>query len=75
MPFKPRHVGRKCCLPLCILCVELSRFSKQTIIEYENVYQNKYNLSYVKLETKKNFQNVVTFVLVKIDTKFKVQNS
>ena len=33
-----------------------------------------YNLSYIILETKINFQNAVTFVLVKLDTKFKVQN-
>ena len=29
----------------------------------------------VKLETKINFQNAVTFVLVKLDPKFQVQNS
>ena len=34
-----------------------------------------YNLSYIILVTEINFQNAVTFVLVKLDTKFKVQNS
>ena len=39
------------------------------------MYQNIYNLFYIILETEKNFQNDVTFVLVKLDTKVKVQNS
>ena len=30
---------------------------------------------YIILGTEKNFQNAVTFVLVKLDTKFKEQNS
>ena len=30
---------------------------------------------YIMLETKINFQNAVTFVLVKLNTKCKVQNS
>ena len=34
-----------------------------------------YNPSYIKLETNINFQNAVTFVLVKLYTKCKVQNS
>ena len=34
-----------------------------------------YNPSYIILETKINFQTAVTFVLVKLHTKFKVQNS
>ena len=34
-----------------------------------------YNLPYIILETKINIQNAVTFVLVKLDTKFNVQNS
>ena len=34
-----------------------------------------YNSFYIILETKINFQNDVTFVPVKLDTKFKVQNS
>ena len=38
------------------------------------VYQN-INRSYIIPETKINFQNAVTFVLVKLDTKFNVQNS
>ena len=50
----------------------IGTFSEQTII---NVYQNIYNLSYIILETKINFQSAVTFVLVKLNTKFKVQNS
>ena len=33
------------------------------------VYQSKYNPSYIKLETGINFQNAVTIVLVKLDTK------
>ena len=72
MVVKPTHLGRKSCLPLYILCAELSRFLSRRL---ENVYQNIYNLSYIILETKINFQNDVTFVLVKLDTKFKVQNS
>ena len=38
------------------------------------MYQNIYNLSCIILETKINFQNAVAFVLIKLDTKFKVQN-
>ena len=36
--------------------------------EKRTVYNN---MSYIILETKINFQNAVTFVLVKLDTKFK----
>ena len=72
MAFKPNYVSRKGCLSLYVLCAELSRFlSRQS----QNVYQNIYNLSYIILETQINFQNAETFVLVKLDTKFKVQNS
>ena len=38
------------------------------------MYQNKDNLSYIKLEIKIYLQNAVTFVLVKLDTKFKNLN-
>ena len=72
MVAKLTHLSRKDCLPLYILCAELSRFLSRRL---QNVYQNIYNLSYIILETKINFQNAVTFVLVKLDTKFKVQNS
>ena len=72
MAFKPKYVHKKSCLPLHILCVELSRFLSRRL---QNVYQNIYNLSYIILETENNFQNDVTFVLVKLDTKFKVDNS
>ena len=37
--------------------------------------RDTYNLSYIILETKINIQSDVTFVLVKLDTKFNVQNS
>ena len=69
MAFKPTHVGRKGVLPLYMLCAELSRFLSRRL---QNVYQNIYNLSYIILETKINFQNAVTFVVVKLDTKFNV---
>ena len=36
-----------------------------------NVYQNIYNPPYIILETEINFQNAVTFVRVKLDTKCK----
>ena len=74
MVAKPTHLRRKGCLPLYILCAELSRFLSTRL---QNVYQNIYNLSYITciLETEINFQNDVTFVLVKLDTKFNVQNS
>ena len=72
MVAKPTHLSKKGCLPLYILCAELSRFLSRRL---QNVYQNIYNLSYIILETKINFQNAVTFVLVKLDTKFNVQNS
>ena len=70
MAFKPTYVRRKTCLPLYILCVKWSRFLSRRL---QNVYQNMYNPSYVILETKINFQNAVTFDLVNLDTKFKVQ--
>ena len=72
MVFKPTYVHRKRCLPLYILCVELSRFRSRRLW---SVYQNKCSPSYIKLETEVNLQNVVTFVLIKLDTKFKVLNS
>ena len=72
MVAKPTHLSRKSCLSLYILCAELSRFLSRRL---QNVYQNIYNPSYIILETKINFENAVTFVLVKLDTKFKVQNS
>ena len=72
MAFKPTHVRRKCCLSLYILCFELSLFLRRQLL---NVYPNIYNMPYIILETEKNFQNAVTFVIVKLDTKFKVQNS
>ena len=63
-------------------------FSEQTITERVpkyNIFTIKpsnhqtdyilYNLSYIILETKINFENAVTFVLVKLDTKFNLQNS
>ena len=68
MVAKPTHLSRKGCLPLYILCAELSRFLSRRV---QNVYQNIYNLSYIILETKLNFQSAVTFVLVKLDTKLK----
>ena len=72
MVAKPTHLSKKGCLPLYILCAELSRFLSKRL---QNVYQNMYNLPYIILETKINFQNAVTFVLVKLDTKFNVENS
>ena len=48
-------------------------FSEQTITERVPKYIIIW--SYIILETKINFQNAVTFVLVKLDTKFNVQNS
>ena len=72
MAFKLAHLRRKRCLSLYILCAELSRFLSRRL---QNVYQNIYNPSYIILETKINFQSAVTFVLVKLDTKFNVQNS
>ena len=71
MAFKSTYDRRKCCLRLYILCVELSRFLSRQF----NVYQNIYNPSYIILETEIDFLNAVTFVLVKLDTKFKVKNS
>ena len=52
-------------------------FYVQNIVMFseQNVYQNIYNLSFIILEAKINFQNAVTFVLVNLDTKFNVQNS
>ena len=74
MAFKPTYhvtyVRRKSCLPLYILCVELSRFLRRRL---QNVYQN-IKIPHLKLETKINFKTA-TFVLVKLDTIFKVQNS
>ena len=74
MAFKPTYhvtyVRRKSCLPLYILCVELSRFLRRRL---QNVYQN-IKIRHIKLETKINFKTA-TFVLVKLDTIFKVQNS
>ena len=58
MAFQPTYIR---CLPLYILCAELSRFLRRQL---QNVYQNIYNLSYIILETKINFHNAVTFVLV-----------
>ena len=72
MAFKPTHLRRKSSLPLYILCAELSRFLSRRL---ENVYQNIYNPSYIILDTKINFQNAITFVLVKLDTKLNMQNS
>ena len=74
MVSKPTHLRRKNCLPLYILCImcRTVTFSEQTIIER---VPNIFNLSYIILETKINFQSTVTFVLVKLDTKFNVQNS
>ena len=71
MAFKPTYVRRKSCLPPYILCAELSPFLSRRL---QNVYQIIYNLSYIILETKINIQKAVTFVLVKLDAKFKVQN-
>ena len=65
--------------PVFCVLVELSRFRSRrlSLIIRSNVDQNRYNPSYmyIKLESEINFQNAVTFVLVKLDTKFKVQNS
>ena len=73
MVAKPIHLSRKGCLPLYILCAELSRFLSRRL---QNVYQNICNLSYTILEIKKtNFQSALTFVLVKLDTKFMLPNS
>ena len=72
MAFKLTYVCRKCCLLPYILCVELSRFLSRRL---QNVYQNIHNLSYIILKTDINFQNAVTFVIGKLDTEFKVQNS
>ena len=73
MSFKPTYVRGKPFFRY-IFCVlhELSRFLSRRLL---NVYQNIYNPSYVILETEINFQNAVTFVLVKLDIKCKVQIS
>ena len=70
---KPTHLCRKSCLPLYILCAlcRIVTFSEQTIRPIKRV-QNIYNLSYIILETKINFQTAVTFVLVELDTRFNV---
>ena len=46
MVAKPTHLCRKGCLPLYILCVELSRFLSRRL---QNVSQNIHNLSYIIL--------------------------
>ena len=63
MAFKPTNVSRKSC--------NCHVFRADDF----NMYQNIYSPSYIILETEINFQNAVTFVLVKLETKFKVQNS
>ena len=68
MVAKPTHLRRKTCLLLYILCAELSRFLSRRL---QNVYKIYIDLPYIILGTEINFQNVVTFVLVKLDTKFK----
>ena len=68
MVFKSTHVRIKSCLPLYILCFKLSRFRSRQL---QNLHQNNYN--YIKLEAEINFQNAITFVLVKLETKFNVQ--
>ena len=58
-----------------IFCVLNCHVSGADYYSRTYVYQNTYNPSYIKLETEINFQNDVTFVIVRLDTKFIVQNS
>ena len=48
-------------------------FLDQTVIK--RVPKSSFLCSSIKLETEINFRNAVTFVLVKLATEFKVQNS
>ena len=66
MAFKPTHVHRKNRFRyiFCVLNCHVFRADDSRTCTTINTYP-----SYIKLETEINFQNAVTFILVKLDTK------